>query len=241
MTEQELIAKISVLSQIKPRKEWVILTKKQILSQDKKPQEKASWLEFLPKIVLQYKYALACLVIIGILVATFGFSQNALPGDFLYSFKKISEKTRAVFVSEKERPKAQIELVNRRLRELTTIVTTNQITKLAPAIEEYQESFSEATKMASTIKEAKEVKEIVPRIREAEETVENLKSYGVVIGAEEEPVQLYRPIVEPLITDLEKRTLSSEQEVLFTQAKEDFEAGDYAQALEKVLILSNSF
>jgi len=241
MTEQELIAKISVLSKIKPRKEWVVLTKKQILARELEVRDQASWLEFVPQIFLKHKYALACLAIIGIFVVAFGFSQDALPGDFLYSFKRISEETRAVFISEQEKPKAKIELVNKRLEELTKIVQTNQITKLASAMEEYEESFSEAARVASAIKEVKEVKKIVPKIREVEDNMENLKSYGVVIDEREEPVQLYKPIVELLIKDLATRTMSPGQEILFGQVQENFAAGDYAKALEKVLLLSNSF
>jgi len=37
---------------------------------------------------------------------------------------------------------------------------------------------------------------------------------------------------------LESRTLTEEQKLLFEEAKADFSAGDYNQALEKILILS---
>jgi len=47
-------------------------------------------------------------------------------------------------------------------------------------------------------------------------------------------------LVESQIKDLEGRTLTEEQEDILAQAKEDYEAGNYSDALIKILILSQN-
>lgn len=142
MTDSDLIKQIKLLKQIKPRHDWALLTKKAIF-EDKEdkillPQSK-TWVfwNVFPRISFNYRFVLASFIFLGILgLATVNLAQNSLPGDFLYSVKRISEKSRAVFVSEKERPKAQLELANKRLDELTIIAEENNVQKFAPAITE---------------------------------------------------------------------------------------------------------
>lgn len=229
MTEKQLIGKIRILRQIKPRKEWVFLTKREILGEEK------SWLEVFPRIFFQYKPIFASLILLFVLISSFVFAQNSLPGDFLYSLKRITERGQAVFVSEDEKPKVQLELANKRLEELTKIAEENKIKKLAPAIEEYQQTFSQATKITRQIKEPKQVRKIVPEIAKLEKNLENLKSYGIEVGEDGKAEDLYKPIVESLIKDLENRTLTENQIKLLEEAKELYKEGNFALALEKVL------
>lgn len=238
MDEKELISKIKELRQIKPREEWVLLTKNQVFSLDRKStfsERFSEFLEIFPRIFSQYKPALVSLILVGALLGTFGFAQNALPGDLLYTLKKITEKSRAIFVSKEEKPKASLELANKRLEELTKIAEQNQVKKLAPAIEEYQQSFSEVTKIASQIKEPKQVRKILPKIAELEKNIENLKSYGVEVGEAENTEGLYKPMAESLIKDLEGRSLTENQLKILEEAKKLYEEGDFSSALTKVL------
>ncbi|MBZ9572256.1 hypothetical protein KJA15_02925 [Patescibacteria group bacterium] len=235
MTEKELIGKIRKLRQIRPRKDWVVLTKKEILGEQ--PSYRELFSVFL-RWGAQYKPALATLVVLGVLIGTFVFAKNSLPGDFIFPLKKIAEKTRAIFVSREEKPRVQLEFANKRLEELIRITETNQIKKLAPAIEEYQANVSEAAKNLAKIREPEEARKIVPEIKKLEGNIQNLKSHGIVIGEDREPEDLYEPIAELLIKDLENQTLTDEQLKLFEEAKEDSEVGDFGQALEKILFLS---
>jgi soluble cytochrome b562 len=230
MTEKELIGKIQELRQIQPRKDWVLLAKKDILGEEPVERTKVSWLEVFPRMFFQYKLAFATLALIMVLSTTFSFAQNALPGDLLFSLKKITEKTGAIFVSREEQPKAQLELANERLEELTKIAETNQVRKLAPAIEEYQASISQAAKATSQITKPQEVKKIAPEIKKMEEGIQNLRSYGVEID-DSEKEDLYKPIVEVLLKDLEDKTLTEDQKTILAEAKESYNLGDYSNAL----------
>lgn len=233
--EAELIKKIQGLKAIKPGKNWVILTKKQILGEEFSPENSPKSLPFWG--LFQYKYALASLLVILILGGTFAFAQKALPGDFLYTFKKVAEKTRLSLVSEEERPNLQLEYANERLESLVEVVEANQVRKLAPIIEEYQANVSEAAKSLTKVKKL-DVREIVQKTKEIEENKQKIEALGVIVGETEELDNALAQIVESQIEDLEKRSLSETQEELLEKAKEDYQEGNYSQALEKILFLS---
>lgn len=236
VTEKELIGKIGELRQIRPRKDWVVLTKSQILGEEPK-------VLFFPF----FKPVLATVTAFGILLGIFSLAQNSLPGDILYPIKKITEKSQAVFVSEEEKPAFQLKLANERLEDLTKIAETNQVKKIAPALEEYQASVSEAAKNLAKItattsdpvvvkKIAEQTQELTQELEEKKEKLE--KTYGIAGLEFKEESNPTKVLVEWLIEDLESRTLTENQEELLEGAKEDFEIGDYNQALGKILLLS---
>ena len=230
MTEKELIGKIRELRQIQPRKDWVSLTKSQVLGESARGRASVSFFPF-------WKPALATVTAFGILFGVFSFAQNSLPGDILYSIKKITEKSQAVFVSEKELPKYNLEIANKRLDELNEIAQTNQVKKLAPAISEFQANMSEAAKSLATVK-GQDVEKIVAQTKKLEENKQKVEEVLATKIETEEYDNALAQIVESQIKDLESRTLTEEQKLLFEEAKADFSAGDYNQALEKILILS---
>lgn len=231
MTEKELITKIQELRQIKPRKEWVFLTKGEILGEEIIKRNKVSWLEFFPRIIFQNKLAFASLILIAVVITTFGMSQNAVPGDLLFAFKKATEKAQTAFINKEEQPKVQLELANRRLEDLAKIAEGNQVKKLLPAIEECQASMLQAVKIASNITKPEEARKLVPEIKKLEGNLQNLKTYGVEISDTENTENIYKSVVDVLIKDLEMRTLTEEQQKLLTEAKETQEAGDYSNTL----------
>lgn len=221
-TEKQLIGKIRELRQIRPRKDWVVLTKSQILGEEPK-------ILFFPF----FKPVLATVTAFGILFGIFSLAQNSLPGDFLYSIKKITEKSQAVFVSEEEKPVFQLKLANDRLEELTKAPARN----LAPTLSEFQASVFQAAK---EIVEAEKpnIKEIVQQTKKLEENKQKVETLGIVVGETEALDTALAQLVESQIKDLEEGTLTEGQQELLEGAKESFEAGDYNQALEKILILS---
>jgi len=249
MTEKELIQKIQELRDIRPRQDWVVLTKKQILGSEPSYREKFSAiLEVFPlsaealakagRLLFQPKLAFATLIILGVLISSFSFAQNSLPGDFFYPLKKMTEKTQAIFASQEQKPKLQLELVNKRLEELNKIAETNQVKNLTPALNELQANISQAAKEIIKTKKL-DVKEIVQQTKKLEETKQKVEALGVVIGGTEELDNALAQLVEQEIKDLGTRTLTENQEKLLTEAKENFEANNFSEALEKIWLLSN--
>jgi len=251
MEEKKLIGQIRELRQIKPNKDWVALTKSRILGEKKielTPIFLSSVGHYL-RLFFGWRPIYAGLIIVFVLFGLFGFAQNSLPGDPLYPIKKISERAQAVFVSEEEKPAFQLKLANERLEELAKIVEANQMKKLASAINEVQASIAQTSQNLREVKEpekekiAKTIVEQTQKLKGTKQKIEEV--LATKIGTEESEKELeealipyYKIVAGSQIKDLEERTLTEEQEDILTQAKEDYEAGNYFDALIKILILS---
>lgn len=238
MTEKQLLRKIRELRRIQPSPAWVILTKSQILGEEKRRTSLFS----LFRVKMVFVPALAVFVLIGV----FGFAQYSLPGDFLYSLKKATEKGQAVFVSEEEKPKLQLELTNKRLEELDKIAQNNQAGKLAPALSEVKTTKSVAKKkVLNAIKNRDEkeatklAKEIAPKLVEVNEKEKEVyATLDIEPTKEESNETAEKAVVELLIKDAKNSTLTEEQENDLARVEEYYEKGDYAQALEFYLTSS---
>jgi hypothetical protein len=242
MTEKELIRKIKELKEVKPRKDWVVLTKSQILG------EEPSFFPLSP--FLHHKLALAPVVSLLVIIGLFGFAQYTVPGDFLFSVKKVTETVQVGFSSAVEKPKLRLQLANKRLEELARIAEQNQVNNLGPAIAEFQANVLEATQDLAamnvnvTSSDPTVLKELVD---ETEKLTENKKKVegvlGTVVGDTEELenvlIQLEKKTAAQLIEDLENRSLPEEDKDLLAEARGYFEAEDYSKALEIIWFLSN--
>ena len=230
MTEAELIKKIKTLKEIKPRKDWVVLTKTQILGN----------VEVRPQLFLFpfFKPAYAGLFLFLLLIGLAEFSQGALPGDPLYSLKRISERTQSVFVSKEEQPKLQLELTNKRLEELNKVAEANQVKRLAPALNEFETTKIAAKKeVVNSIKNksgkeaTKVAKDIASKLNEVNENEKkvyatlNIESTGGVEQTAE------KAVVEILIKDAKNSTLTEEQKTDLVKVEEYYKMGDYQGAL----------
>jgi len=228
MTEAELIKKIKTLKEIKPRNDWVLLTKSQILGDvEVRPQH------FLFPF---FKPAYAGIFVVLFLIGLFEFSQSAFPGEPLYFIKRASEKAVVSFTSQEQKSKVNLESANKRLEELNQIVQNNEVKKLAPTMSEFQANVSEAAKNLVNVKKVDEG--LVAQTQKLEENKEKVeKVLATKIETEEYDNALSR-LVEREIQDLRERTLNEEQTVTLQEAKADFEVGNYSEALIKILSLS---
>lgn len=245
MTEKELIKKITQLRRIKPKKNWVFLTKSQILRESISGKETSFFSKIQQFFSLKpAKLALAGFCIVLFISGLFEISRNSLPGEWLYPVKKIAEKGEAVFVFGKNKPGLDLEYASRRLDELEKIAQTNQVKKLTPALEEYKQSLANATKNlnkmdATTSSDPVIIKELAKKTQQLEESREKLeKTYGIVGLDDNQELSPTKTVVELLIKDLEKRSLTEAQTFLFEEAKNDYDNGFYNQALEKLINLS---
>lgn len=248
MTEKQLISKIRELRQIKPRKDWVILTKSRILEEEVSAESARGLLSFFP--LFRYKLAFAPIISVLVIIGLFGFAQNTVPGDFLFSVKKMAETAQVTFSSAIEKPKTHLKLANKRLEDLSRIAESNQVRSLDPAIKEFQANIAQATQDLAEINvnvtssDSMVLKEIVAESQKLAENKEKVEAVlGTVIGDTTELTNiitlLEKQTASYLLADLAERTLSEENQALLAEAKEDFAEGNYTQALEKIWLLSN--
>ncbi len=239
-----MITKIQELKQITPREDWVVLTKNQILIQEMGRDKKPTIVGFLSR--FNFRWVLLPAFSFCLILGIFALSQSSLPGDSLYPLKKMTEKSRVLFISQEQKPKLNLELANKRLQDLTKIVQNNDVKKLAPAIKEFQANISEAVKNLSKIKATSSdpvmIKKIVEETKKLEENKQKVEALGVKVGDTEEldnALSQWRArLVESEIKEMEGKELSENQQQILAEIKQDFENGDYSSALEKILLLS---
>ncbi|MFH1894659.1 MAG: DUF5667 domain-containing protein [Patescibacteria group bacterium] len=238
MQEKELIGKIKELRNIKPSQNWVSFTKAKVLGEE----PKVNWLsvlEFFPRLVYKHsKLAFASLIIFGFVAGAFGFAQGALPGDPTYTLKRVSEKISLAFISENDLPYAQLELANKRLEELNTIAQTNQVKKIAPAVQEFQANISKAVKDLANVQNI-DIDTIVSKTKKIQENRQKIESLGIIIGDTPDLDNVLLEMIQSQIKDLQVSSLTDEQKTVFARAVADFEAGNYSDSLEKILLLSH--
>lgn len=258
VSEAELILKIRELRKLKPEKKWVFLAKKEILGEMGEMRESGVEKIFLPVFRqfveaflprrLTFKPILA-FSILALMLTTGGFIliKNTLPGDLLYPVKKLTERTRAFFISQNDKPKAGLELVNKRLEELAEISQTNQVKKIAPSFNEIKTTKSAAKKEVVKLIQGKSeqeaikiAKEIAPRLKEINDKEKQVLSSLNGDLEEENNESTEKIIVEFLILDLKNSTLTDSQAELFVQAESYYQEGNYSQALEKILEVSQT-
>jgi hypothetical protein len=245
MTEKQLIDKIQKLRKIKPNQDWVYFSKNQILgkTENRLSLSRLSLLTFIKEIqrgerfVFRHKPAFAFLTVLAIFIGLFGFTQNSVPGDSLFALKKIAEQSQAVFIAQQDQPKHNLEIANKRLDDLFKIAEENEIANLGPAINEYQETVSKAAESLAKLNDPN-MEEIASAIKELEEKEEIVKSLGIEIGETEELNNVLAEIVGNEIDELESRELTIEQEELLIKIKQDYEQGNYSQALENILLFN---
>ena len=233
MTEKDLIKQLKHLKEIKPRNDWVLLTKRQILPEETSAEQSV----FSMLGVFQWKLAFAPVISVFIVIGLFGFAKITVPGDFLFPVKKAAEIAQVGLSSGAEKTGGHLKLANRRLEELSAIAEANRVRSLAPTIKDFQDNMAEAVNGLS-MTDSSSLKELVAETQKLQENKQKVESVlGIQIGGETN--NLENQLVSYLISDLGKRSLNEEDQKLLAEAKEYSETGDYTLALEKLLVLTN--
>jgi len=152
----------------------------------------------------------------------------------LFSVKKISEQAQS-----------PLHVAYNRSEELVHIAKENRTQNLAPAISEFKASISDAAKNlveSLTIGSKDSAKQIVQEVKKIQDNQKKLETLGVDIGQTQEAQELnsaLQAIVESQIKDLEKTTLTEEQEGSLIEIKDLYEQQKYSDALERILLINN--
>ncbi len=236
ITEKQLIEKFKKLNEIKPRQEWVVFAKSQILGETEIKAEKAlTVLDIIKGSIFQKKTAFAFATVMTVMLGVFGFAQNTLPGDALFTVKKMTEQSQAALLGASS-VKNSLDTLDKRTQDLARAVKDNKEANISSAVTEVKQSIVEATKnITETLqKDPTALKELAQDIKKVEDNKEQLKTLGVNID-ETEMTNLYKMLVEQEIASLETLTLTEEQQTQLTDIKALADEGKYAEAFEKIL------
>lgn len=213
MEEKNLITKIESLKEIKPNREWVFLTRENILGE--KRTLLSTYTEFTKSFFKVPAFAtVATLVLLG--------------GLFVYSQSLISTNQRIAN-----------EVAEREVKQNEVKALLSTLTKLRDARTEMQKSFAGVV-VSKTEKEKIEIaKDIAPLIAEMgeteEEIIESLGVMGIIMESDESSDSIYKDLASFLINDSKTRSLTEEDQLLLMEAEELFNQNYYQRALEKFI------
>ena len=254
MEDKELIAKLSHLKEIKPREDWVFLTRQRIVGAEARPAKLAlqkgrfcDMVEGLSGLMARYMAkpafvipVLACMVAGG---AVWQGALGSLPGDTLYPLRAALEQMPLRLSTEEERPAREFVRAQQSLADLKVVAERNKVKNLPSAIQEFEANASLVSEGFIAIVENQPEKALqasrqMVQLQKGKSEVERILGTKIGEEQEEEIGDATRRLVEYEFSYLETRSLGEEQKKLFESAKTSAAEGDYATALETVWTLS---
>lgn len=229
MQEIDLISKLKELRGVEPNKDWVSFNKKELFRGEERS------ILFFPSLRPAFVGLFIFFLMLG--GVSYGLVKNSIPGDVLYSIRRVAHIGEAIFVSEQERPAFQLKLANDRLEDLSRASARN----LAPTIHEFEANILEAVrglgKLDISTSSPATIERLVKETKKLEENKQKIEALGVILSDKEtsELNEAFKRIVGNLIEDLEDRQMTDETSEILIQMKELFEEGKYSGALELYL------
>jgi hypothetical protein len=229
---------LTQLKGIKPRKEWAVLLKSQILSpkQVGSPEVKAQSVGFMNTLSFIFsprKLVYAFSAVLFLVIGVFGFAKYTVPGDLLFPVKKIAEQSQAA-LSGQTTLKHEVALLNNRINDLVQVAKDGRVENIPSTISEIN---ANASQLAKNLKEnVAGNKQALKDISISLKTLANVP--GTDLTANKDVKDLYQVVVESQIVDLEKTTLTDEQEITLEEIKELYNQEKYTDALEKILLIN---
>ncbi|OGY23961.1 MAG: hypothetical protein A2172_02795 [Candidatus Woykebacteria bacterium RBG_13_40_15] len=242
MTDKELIRKIQSLKQIEPRKDWVLLTKNQILGEAEHLSQPV--LRWWPKVNLSIFLKPAVVVPVVLLLIGGGIFYFANLGGLLTSQTKVAELEQSLAQLEELTP--ALEQLQADLSQIKQNLDGAQIKdpKMVLGMREGVEATAEnvrkiAAETRKVVENATTTSGGLARGLEREKVLTSIiaeieKASGDLEKSYQEKV---KETVEYLIGEIEHWSLGENDQQIFSQAKEAYWAGDYNQALEDILSL----
>lgn len=227
MTEEQLTSKLQELKQIKPRKEWVVLAKSQILGNNvfnSKIDGNSVLLDIL-RLIFQRKFAYSLVAFLFVTAGLFGFMKYVLPDNKTQSVK-VAQQSQENLVSIK----SDIEDFKAKSKNLSEIAKLNS-QDITSAVEEVKDA---AKGLTDAIEKDPQLAKAVAL------EINNNKTYLDIPGGDglkETSDILYKTIDNQMIEDLENTTLTESQQEALYIAKDLYNQGKYSYALESILLL----
>jgi len=236
LTQKQLIEQLGILKEIKPRREWAVLLKFQLLPEKRAeviiPAQKVSFMDALSAILFQRKLAYSFAVALFMIVGVFGFAVNTVPGDLLFPVKKIAEQSQAA-LSGQTTLRQDVTKLSNRINDLAQAAKYGRVDNIPSVISEINNNASELAKnIKNNSVDLATMKEIAVSLK----TLANVP--GTDLTANPDVKDLYQIIVQSQIADLRKTTLTEDQNNALTEAEELYFQGKYIDALEKILLIN---
>ncbi len=236
MNQKELINSIKQLKEIKPRKEWAVLLKSQILNEQKPMPivaKSVGVMDIFSSVFFQKKMAYSFAAFVFVIVGLIGFARYTLPGDLLFPVKKLSEQSQAALTGQIGL-KQDVATLSNRINDLAQVAKEGKTNNIPSAIDEIRTNASELAKnlKENPTQDPQTIKEIASSLK----TLADVP--GTDLSQNTDVQNLSQMVVQSEIADLQKTTLTDNQKKILTDAEDLYSQGKYTDALEKILLIN---
>ena len=236
MNDNQLIAKIKQLKQIKPKEKWALLAKNQILEQEQElPEpvlktELTSFFAFFRKPAFAFTAAITLVVLlIGAIAGFFYLGEGEQPAEIVKTPAELeqlaeAEQAQAIVLALEQ---VQLEIV--------------QATEFLKKIEEPQKILEARNAVVPTIEAVREVIVEAEKLEQQDTRTKDNQVLAVKSDIDELENALDEIIAiqaKALIQDFETRTLTEVQNKILEKAKQAYNKGNYTEALVNCLFIN---
>ena len=244
ITQKQLIESLKQLKEIKPRKEWAILLKSQILTEKKAviaeikvPVEQLSSIgvmDIIRSVFFQKKLVYAFAIVLFLIVGVLGFAGSIMPGDLLFPVKKIAEQSQATLTGQTGLQQNVATLSNR-INDLAQVAKDGRKDNIPSAISEINVN---ASQLAKNLKDNPvNDSQILKKIAISLKTLADV--HGADLTATSGINDLYQALGQNEISDYQKTTLTEDQQKVLAEAEDLYAQEKYYEAFEKILLINN--
>jgi hypothetical protein len=233
VTQKQLIESLSQLKEIKPRKEWAVLLKSQIIAEKKvvaevvsQPAKSVGIMDIISSVFFQKKVAYAFAGVILFIVGVLGFARGTVPGDMLFPIKQLAERSQATLTGQP----GLIITLNNRINDLAQVAKDGRKDNIPSAISEVTQAVKDLNN--NPTQDPKALKEIAASLK----TLASVQ--GTDLSQNTDVIDLYQTVVQRQIADLQKATLTDEQKATLAEAQDLYSQGKYTDALERILLIN---
>ena len=225
ITEKQLISSLQQLKEIKPRKEWAVLLRSQILAEvqvetkvAEQPAKFAGFMNIFAERKMVYSFAVMLLLIFG----AFGLVK-------LMPSEKLPNKSTASLTGQTG-IKQNVVALNTRINDLVKVTKEGETDTIPSAKNDVKTTVSELAKSLkdNPVQDSDTIKDIASSLK----TLADVP--GTDLTATPDVQDLYQTVVHSQIADLQKTTLTDSQKKILTDAENLYGQGRYQEALEEI-------
>jgi uncharacterized protein YoxC len=244
ISQKQLIESLLQLKEIKPRKEWAVLLKSQILSPytkvavkvarrveleaPVKPEKPIGILDILSFAFAPRKLAYAFSVVLFLIVGVFGFAQYTVPGDLLFPVKKIAEQSQAALTGQP----GLVATLNSRINDLAQVAREGKTDNIPSAISEINANAKDLAKSLkdNPTQDSQTLKQIA----------NSAKTLAFIPGTDSNEISGVQELLQALIADLKIRTLTDDQNKALADVENLYNQGKFNDAWTEIYQQINS-
>ncbi len=237
MDEKQVLATFSLLKNIEPRKEWVVLTKGAILGVESDSRERIfAGVGQIGQLISFYMRKPALATVAFVLLLMLGLAGGVI--------RENIQKNQLARTSQTENAFVQLQVAQNRLDEVKKAAARNDSAKLSSAIAEFKtvsaKASSEFAKLVENDpKKALQASRQIVQLQKEQSQLEQTLGAAFEVQGTTNLENATKTLIENEISDLDSRTLTDAQLVLLNDAKNAYVKGDYETALEKILAITN--